>query len=117
MNITFSPEACKQIQSRYGETPVLKLVYDAEGCGCAVSGVPALWLISAPQHGDLTADTNAFHVYYEERQAVFFEAELCIDYVPATRAFKLKSKQQTYHDGMLILNKIGGQRYEAQQTQ
>lgn len=105
MYITFSPDAREQIISQYGEDAVFKLVYDSEGCGCAVSGVPALWLMKAPEQSDLKASSNAFNVYYEARQSVFFEEELTITYIPKTLSYQLKSKQQTYHDGMRILNK------------
>lgn len=47
MHLTIT-EAAERILSPLLQEPStwLKLVYDIEGCGCAVDGVPALWLVN-----------------------------------------------------------------------
>lgn len=105
MKIHFTPDTLEPILSQCGSDPKLKLVYDAEGCGCAVSGVPTLWQVGQTGQDDELAETNAFHLTYEPRHEVFFEEEMTIDYDPVTRAFRLKSRQQTYNGTMLILDK------------
>ena len=105
MHITFTDEAIAAMQSRCGPAAKLKLVFDSEGCGCAVSGVPTFWLVSGPDRADARAETNAFEVYYEERHAVFFEDDLTVDVVPAGRDFRLKSKQQIYNGSTAVVDK------------
>lgn len=49
MHITFTRSAAEKLSSYYeGDTRKLKLLYDTDGCGCAVNGVPALQLITEP---------------------------------------------------------------------
>ncbi|MBO9606121.1 MAG: diaminopimelate epimerase [Paenibacillaceae bacterium] len=57
MQMTVSRPANERIRERFGSGPLrLKLDYDTEGCGCAVSGVPALRLV--PQDIPLAAGTG-----------------------------------------------------------
>lgn len=80
----------------------LKLVYDSEGCGCAVSGVPALWIVQAPGPEDAESDALPMSVLYEPRHELFFDREMTIDYDPSRRTFSLKSDQQIYHTRMML---------------
>ena len=83
----------------------LKLVYDAEGCGCAVSGIASLWIVPGPQEGDAQAESNWGRLWYEPRQEVFFDEELILDYRAEKRAFVLKSKGQIYNPLLLPVDK------------
>ncbi len=111
MHITFTSEAVTQIHAVLGAEASaapyrIKLVYDSEGCGCAVSGVPQLWIVEGPGSNDSETEASPISVLYETRQAVFFEEnEMTIDYNSSKRAFTLKSKQQIYNNGMRLIDK------------
>ncbi|MFD2673004.1 iron-sulfur cluster biosynthesis family protein [Marinicrinis sediminis] len=106
MHITMTEEALQQVTAEAGtSSPVLKLVYDAEGCGCAVSGVAQLWMISEPKPDDVQADSNGCKVVYEKRHEVFFDAHMKLDYQKAKRSFILSSPQQIYHNQLRLITK------------
>lgn len=105
MQMTFTERAIAKIQDLCAPDARLKLVYDTEGCGCAVNGVPALWRIDRAEDGDIRVSSNAFEVYIEPRHAVFFEDELTLDGNPAPNSFRLMSEQQIYSSTMPITDK------------
>jgi len=84
-----------------------RLVYDAEGCGCAVSGVASLWLTNAAENDELRAESNVESVplYYLKRHEVFFEDRLRLDYNPERRAFRLSSDGQIYGNGIDVTDR------------
>ena len=46
MNITFTDTAKQRLTPCMEQNnTLLKLVFDTEGCGCSVNGVPTLWLV------------------------------------------------------------------------
>lgn len=104
MFITFSASAAERL-SPYLEdgTRKLKLLHDTEGCGCVVSGVPALELISEPSVDDQLADGNPFSFYYEPRHEVYYEPKLRVDYDAALNSFSLKSDSQIYTKNLRLL--------------
>jgi uncharacterized protein YqkB len=103
MNIIFSEEAKRQLEKQLPDNAgILKLVYDTEGCGCAVNGIARLQCVTEREPDDLAAGGNFREVLYAARQEVFFEDELIIDYVPAAKSFLLKSKQQIYNPRMQV---------------
>jgi iron-sulfur cluster insertion protein len=55
MNITFTDKAIEKIQVKLSDSngKQLKLKYDTEGCGCVVSGVSALWIVSEREEEDI----------------------------------------------------------------
>lgn len=99
MFIELTDSAVNQLK-RYMEQPAdrIKLVYDSEGCGCAVSGVAAVWITDQEDADDVRAETNAVDLplYYLGRQEVFFENKLRLDYREDRRAFALSSDNQIY---------------------
>ncbi|ANY69104.1 hypothetical protein BBD42_23425 [Paenibacillus sp. BIHB 4019] len=97
MFITFSPSAVEQL-SPYLEDGVhqLKLLHDTEGCGCVVSGVPALQLVKEPSSDDRLTQGQPFSFLYEPRHEVFFEPQLRIGYDTDRGTFNLKSDGQIY---------------------
>lgn len=103
MQITCTPAALEQIARRLQPGQQLKLLYDTEGCGCAVNGVPALRPISEPEPGDQLAAGAPQPIWYDPRQAVFFEAQLRIDYKPERHAFTLAGPGQIYSSSMPLL--------------
>ncbi|AJY77094.1 iron-sulfur cluster biosynthesis family protein [Paenibacillus beijingensis] len=97
MHITFTDSAVDQLKPHLqdGERS-LKLLYDTEGCGCVVSGVPALMLVQEGEKDDVRGQGDPFEVLYQPRYEVFFEPKLTIDYSPQRRSFTLKSDNQIY---------------------
>lgn len=87
----------------------VRLVYDSEGCGCAVSGVASLWLVREPEADEAAAETNgeSIPLTYLQRQAVFFDDRLRLDYVPERRAYRLASDGQIYGAGIAVSDRRG----------
>ncbi|WP_135551186.1 iron-sulfur cluster biosynthesis family protein [Paenibacillus cymbidii] len=120
MQMTVSNPANERIRERFGSGPLrIKLDYDTEGCGCAVSGVPALRLV--PQDVPLAAGTGrgddaelametigagGITFIIERRHVVFFEERLLLDVKRNQPAFLLKSDCQIYHSMLNIENPL-----------
>lgn len=83
----------------------LKLVYDAEGCGCAVSGVPTLWITDEPDRNDFSVAGDPFEVLMDRKHEVFFEENMTIDYQASGYCFVLKSSGQIYNANMRLIDK------------
>ena len=97
MQFTFTPPAVERLAGYLsGSGKSLKLLYDTEGCGCAVNGVPALKLIDAPETDDKQGAGSPYPVWYDPKQEVFFEPQLRIDFSADRNAFSLKSDNQIY---------------------
>ncbi|WP_248925544.1 iron-sulfur cluster biosynthesis family protein [Paenibacillus hamazuiensis] len=97
MHITFTPAAAEQLEPKLAEpSSRLKLVYDNEGCGCAVNGVPALWIVDNGNPEDRSAKGEPFDVLFQAKDEIYFEDAMLIDYNPERRSFILKSNQQIY---------------------
>jgi uncharacterized protein YqkB len=87
----------------------IRLVYDSEGCGCAVSGVASLWLVSESEGDELRAETNAetLPITFLKRHEIFFEEQMQLDYSEERLAFRLSSKGQIYGSGILVTDRRG----------
>ncbi|KPV59854.1 hypothetical protein QJ48_08770 [Paenibacillus sp. A3] len=83
----------------------LKLVYDAEGCGCAVSGVPTLWITDEPDRNDFIVAGDPFEVLMDRKHEVFFEENMTVDYQASGYCFILKSSGQIYNANMRLIDK------------
>lgn len=107
MFVQFTEEAVDFIRSRHfaqSAAGALKLAYDTEGCGCAVNGVAALWIVANPQEDDRLAGSNRFTVFFDPRQELFFEDRLVVDRKPKQQTLVLKSSQQTYNAAMRVVD-------------
>ncbi|MDR6549623.1 iron-sulfur cluster biosynthesis family protein [Paenibacillus qinlingensis] len=106
MNITFTDTA-KQRLSPYLDqnNTLLKLVFDTEGCGCSVNGVPTLWLVTEAKAEDAKAVTDFFPLVYKAKDEIFFEANMKIDFHEANKSYILKSNNQIYNAGMSLVDK------------
>jgi Fe-S cluster assembly iron-binding protein IscA len=105
MNIQISERAVERLQQiSRGERPIVQLMYDNEGCGCAVTGVPMLALVEQidAQYVQANVNDTRLALYYYPQHAVYFEDHLRIDYSPANNAFKLSSAQQIYTNDMKV---------------
>ncbi len=104
-----SEQLHKQLENDH--SGYLKLLYDIEGCGCSVSGVPALRLTQTKEPGDVEgvltdeSEPTPVPVLYEKRQEIFFEERLILDYNPQKNGYVLKSDQQIYHQQLKIQDK------------
>ncbi len=102
MDIQVSAVALAAIVRKCGdESPILRLVYDNEGCGCAVNGVPLLAIVAQSEADDEAARVTGVsesnvRIYYAPLHAVYFEERLELDYSEARAAFRLSSAGQIY---------------------
>lgn len=97
MRIDITPEAAGLLAAMPGVGPRLRLIYDTEGCGCAVSGVPALQAVDEPVPGDREAETDGpYAIGYDPRQELFFEDRLVIDRAPDGESLMLRGAGQIY---------------------
>lgn len=109
MHITFSNSAIEQLSPYLNNTSKqLKLLYDTEGCGCALSGVPALQLIEEPDERDRLTQGDPFSFWYEPRHEVFFEPKLRVDYDASRNSFILNSDNQIYTTHLRLLTAVPG---------
>lgn len=108
MYVQFTDEAAARIRDRYfvdSSAGALKLAYDTEGCGCAVSGVAALLIADSPDEDDRLAGSNVFTVFFDPRHEIFFEDRLQVGWRDETKTFVLKSSQMTYNPAMRIVDR------------
>ncbi|MDF2718670.1 MAG: iron-sulfur cluster biosynthesis protein, partial [Paenibacillus sp.] len=108
MNVHFTEEAAAHIRARHfthSAAGAIKLAYDTDGCGCAVNGVAALWIVDSPEEDDQLASSNLFTVFYDPRQELFFEDKLTVDRKPEQQSLILKSSQQTYNPSMRLIDR------------
>lgn len=97
MHITFSKTAIERLSPHLNDgTKQLKLLHDTEDCGCVVSGVPALQLITEPTVDDKLSQGDPLPFWYEPRHEVYYEPKLRVDYDTARSSFSLKSDNQIY---------------------
>ncbi|NMD70236.1 iron-sulfur cluster biosynthesis family protein [Bacillus sp. DNRA2] len=91
MNITESAEQ-KLVERLAGKSGFLKLIYDIEGCGCGVNGVPVLWLVKelSGDEAEIVA-VNQRSIYMEKDQQVFFAEKMTLDFSEKANCFQLKS--------------------------
>lgn len=106
MQITFTEAASKKIQDKItGKEGYLKLKYDTDGCGCVVSGVSALWLVTELAAEDKEIKTNGPAIYAEKSKLVFFDEVMTIDFSETANCFQLKSPNQYLNPRMSFLDK------------
>ncbi|QAY66068.1 iron-sulfur cluster biosynthesis family protein [Paenibacillus protaetiae] len=97
MRIQFTPSAVNKLKPYLdGSGLQLKFLHDTEGCGCVVSGVPALELIREHGADDRLAHGEPFDFWYEPRHEIYYEPVMTIDFNPAKGIFSLKSDSQIY---------------------
>lgn len=97
MHITFTESAVRRLAPLLEDgARKLKFLHDTEGCGCVMSGVPALRLVSEATVDDKEAQGDPFPFLFEPRHEVFYEPHMKIDYRESAGAFSLKSDNQTY---------------------
>jgi uncharacterized protein YqkB len=110
MFISFSASAVRKL-SPYLEdgSAKLKFLYDTEGCGCGMSGVPALQLVSSLSTYDREAQGEPFAFYYEPHHEVFYNEPLRIDYNESAGSFSLSGDSQIYTKHLRFISKSHSQ--------
>ncbi|MFD0958915.1 iron-sulfur cluster biosynthesis family protein [Paenibacillus chungangensis] len=104
MIITFTDSAVHKLKPYMEESMNrLKFLHDTEGCGCVVSGVPALQLVDGPDQHDSEGEGHPLPFLYERRHEVFYEPSMRIDYDAAKNTFSLKSDSQIYTTSMRFM--------------
>ncbi|BCB04623.1 iron-sulfur cluster biosynthesis family protein [Bacillus sp. KH172YL63] len=104
MKIQLTKEAVQKIDDTIeNQQGHLKLKYDTEGCGCVVSGIPALWFVKQPVEGeDIEIETNSYPILVEKSKMVFLDDELKIDFSSQSNTFQLKSPGQIINGRMSL---------------
>jgi len=105
MNITITERAADKLLSTMDpQSTALKLLYDTDGCGCAVNGVPMLYPLdrTEPAEEEETAAAAPVAIFFETRQKVFFEEQLTLDFHPEKKVFVLKSDNQYYNPSISL---------------
>ncbi|MDA7027074.1 iron-sulfur cluster biosynthesis family protein [Bacillus sp. CLL-7-23] len=107
MQLTITEQAKQVIRQATETNPdkQIQLRYDTEGCGCAVSGVPTIWLMEELFGECELLETNGIPVYIQSSQKVFFDEMMTIDYDKKVGALMLKSPAQILSSRMSILVK------------
>lgn len=107
MRITLTNAAIEQLQrTANGRNGAFRIVYDTDGCGCAVNGVPALWFVEAPGSDDVAIASNGPAGFWVDKmQTIFFEDELKLDYRPEGGGLRLYSDNQIYNASMRVLDR------------
>ena len=109
MEITVTASAQNEISAQLAKNDLyaLKLVYDNEGCGCAVNGVSQLWMVPAVEESKawIEATGSEFHILFAQKDEIYFEERLIIDYKASGRSFILKSANQIYNNNLDLLVK------------
>ena len=105
MELHISEEALEAIRKRRQPDGLLKLAYDNEGCGCAVNGMPSLWLVQQAGPSDEPITTNApFSVIADRHHMIYFEDVMKLD-IQSNGDYRLSSNQQIYSAHMSCIDK------------
>lgn len=106
MIIELTADAERKLKEKIGGSPSrVRLVYDTEGCGCAVNGIPGLQIIDELDHDDIDLSSGgSVSFVINERQAVFFEDSLKLDVHPGLSSFRLDSSNQTYGTNIQLVD-------------
>ncbi|MGG6431332.1 iron-sulfur cluster biosynthesis family protein [Anoxybacillus sp. D401a] len=104
MNVTLTKRAIEHLRRVQGNKHV-KLIYDTDGCGCAVNGVPVLLLIDKLDEHDVAIETNDVPIWMEKHQLIFFDDQMTLDVVDGAGCFQLKSPNQILNPRMSLVER------------
>ncbi|PLR99830.1 iron-sulfur cluster biosynthesis family protein [Bacillus sp. T33-2] len=94
----------KLAEKTTGRAGYIKLKYDTDGCGCAVNGVAALWLVDKLEENDEEIATDITPIYIEKSKMVFFDGQMTIDFNEAANCFQLKSPNEYINPRMSFVD-------------
>ena len=76
MNIQLTRQAELKLKDKLGDKPgAIRLIYDTEGCGCAVNGVPSLRIVDEPTTEDIAVETGSTVPFIVNRKQAVFRRE------------------------------------------
>ncbi|SFA53837.1 iron-sulfur cluster biosynthesis family protein [Anoxybacillus pushchinoensis] len=104
VKITITERAIEQLRRVQGNKHV-KLIYDTDGCGCAVNGVPMLLLVDQLDEHDVEIETNDMPIWMEKHQLIFFDDQMTLDVVDGAGCFQLKSPNQILNPRMSLVER------------
>jgi uncharacterized protein YqkB len=109
VQITLTQTAIERLKrTAGGRTGVFRIVYDTDGCGCAVNGVPALWYADAPESDDVSIESTGsedLSFWVDRKQTIFFEDELKLDNRPESGGLRLYSDSQIYNASLQVFDR------------
>lgn len=106
MNIQITERAESFLRKQIGnKSSPVRLVFDSEGCGCGVNGIPALWILSAPDVNDITIHSSTVPFVINRIHAVYFEENLYLDSEEGYPSFRLSGDSQLYGQNVRLLDK------------
>ncbi|UJF36029.1 iron-sulfur cluster biosynthesis family protein [Paenibacillus hexagrammi] len=82
MKVIFTEAAIDKLTPVLQHGSMLRLVFDTEGCGCSVNGVPTLWIVAEPSSGDTAIEAEPFQMSIHTKDEIYFEELMKIDYQP-----------------------------------
>lgn len=101
VDVTFTEPAIDRLKSTLSSSgQLLRLEYDAEGCGCVNDGVIDLVQVSSPKKGDIEIKSNAYTCYIPEAYQVYYDEHLVVDFSSTYKMFQLKSHQRMMNPRM-----------------
>lgn len=102
MKVNITENAQKFLSKFVNENEALILIYDTEGCGCAVNGIPQLFISSIQyvlKYEKIKTDSIPIYMY--KKQMIFFDEELTIDCLNNNK-LKLYSNNQIFSNHMSV---------------
>ncbi|WP_223066286.1 iron-sulfur cluster biosynthesis family protein [Paenibacillus caui] len=103
MKITLDQAAAATLSRRLGDADgEVRLVFDMEGCGCGINGIPALQIVDRHCRDDVKIDSDAFSFWIHQGHAIFFEEELMLKGEPPLDSFRLSSPSQIYKSNIKL---------------
>ncbi|RSD27335.1 iron-sulfur cluster biosynthesis family protein [Mesobacillus subterraneus] len=106
MKLKITETATKKLQEKTaGKQGYIKLIYDIDGCGCAVNGVAALWLEKEYNDDENQMETGSIPIYIQKSREVFFDDQMTLDYKESAGCFQLKSPNEYLNPRMSFYDK------------
>ncbi|MGG2063870.1 iron-sulfur cluster biosynthesis family protein [Bacillus sp. S14(2024)] len=103
MNVTVTDVAYEKIKEMIpSEAKYIKLFYDTEGCGCVMSGIIDLVVVSKKDERDVEISSNKFQFIADRTKLVFMDDNLTVDFQESGGNFQLKSPSQYYNPNMKL---------------
>ncbi|WP_054955771.1 iron-sulfur cluster biosynthesis family protein [Paenibacillus dakarensis] len=106
MIIQLTEDAERKLKEKIGSVQgSVRLIYDTEGCGCAVNGIPGLRIIDEPDQDDVPVEAgDSIPFVINRMQEIFFEDSLKLDVHPGLSSFRLDSSSQTYGTNIQLVD-------------
>lgn len=106
MKLKVTEAASKKLDEKIsGKQGYVKLKYDIDGCGCAVSGVAALWFEGEKDAEEHQISIGGIPIYIDKAREVFFDEEMTLDYKETNGCFQLKSPNEYLNPRMSFYDK------------